>query len=115
MYLPYAQAPPSLRGQAEIKVNTLLDPAMMIPAIRDQVDAVARDMPPVEIVPDQELQDFEGREERSLARLLGGFGRWPSAWPSWVSTARSRIRSRSACVSWPFASPLALPGAPCCG
>jgi predicted permease len=74
VYLPYAQAPQSLRGQAEIKVNTLLDPAMMIPAIRDQVRVVAADMPPVTIVPDQELQDFESREERSLARLLAGFG-----------------------------------------
>ena len=74
VYLPYAQAPETLRGQAEIKVNTRLDPAVMIPVIRDQVQTVARDMPPVKIVPDQELQDFESREERSLARLLGGFG-----------------------------------------
>lgn len=74
VYLPYAQAPQSLRGQAEIKVNTLLDPAVMIPAIRDQVQVVAADMPPVKIVPDQELQDFESREERSLALLLAGFG-----------------------------------------
>jgi ABC-type antimicrobial peptide transport system permease subunit len=34
---------------------------------------VAGDLPPVKIVTDQELQDFESREERSLARLLGGF------------------------------------------
>lgn len=74
VYLPYAQAPQSLRGQAEIKVNTLLDPAVMIPAIRDQVAAVAADMPPVKIVTDKELQDFESGEERSLARLLAGFG-----------------------------------------
>lgn len=74
VYLPYAQAPETLRGQAEIKVNTRLDPAVMIPVIRDRVQAVAIDMPPVKIVPDQELQDFESREERSLARLLGGFG-----------------------------------------
>jgi hypothetical protein len=73
LYLPYAQAPRSLRGQAEIKVNTLVNPAVMIPAIRDQVQAVAVDMPPVKIVPDQELQDFESREERSLASLLAGF------------------------------------------
>jgi predicted permease len=74
VYLPYAQAPQSLRGQAEIKVNTLLDPAVMIPAIRDAVQTVAADMPPVSIMPDQELHDFESREERSLARLLAGFG-----------------------------------------
>ena len=74
VYLPYAQAPEALRGQAEIKVNTLLDPAVMIPAIRNQVQTVADDIPPVKIVADQELQDFESREERSLARLLGGFG-----------------------------------------
>jgi predicted permease len=74
VYLPYAQAPEGLRGQAEIKVNTLLDPAVMIPVIRDQVQAIASDLPPVKIVTDQELQDFESREERSLARLLGGFG-----------------------------------------
>lgn len=75
MYLPYAQAPEELRGQAEIKVNTLLDPAGMIPAIRDQVQAVANDLPQIEIVTeDQDLEDSENREERSLARLLGGFG-----------------------------------------
>ena len=73
LYLPYAQAPRSLRGQAEIKVNTLVDPAVMIPAMRDQVQAVAVDMPPAKIVPDQALQDFESREERSLASLLAGF------------------------------------------
>jgi predicted permease len=74
VYLPYAQAPGELRGQAEIKVNTLLDPAVMIPAIRNEVQAVASDLPPVKVVTDQDLQDFESREERSLARLLGGFG-----------------------------------------
>jgi len=75
MYLPYAQAPEELRGQAEIKVSTLLDPTMMIPAIRNQVEAIADDLPAVKIVTeDQELQDSENREERSLARLLTGFG-----------------------------------------
>src|SRR5579864_5699428 len=44
VYLPYAQAPQSLRGQAEIKINTLVDPTVMIPAIRDQVQAVAGDL-----------------------------------------------------------------------
>ncbi|KAA6458254.1 ABC transporter permease [Acidobacteria bacterium AB60] len=74
VYMPYAQAPATLRGQAEIKVNTVTDPDVMIPAIRNQVEAVAPDLPPVKIVPDQELQDFESREERSLAGLLAGFG-----------------------------------------
>jgi predicted permease len=74
VYLPYSQAPGELRGQAEIKVNTLLDPAVMIPAIGNEVQTVASDLPPVKIVTDQDLQDFESREERSLARLLGGFG-----------------------------------------
>jgi ABC-type antimicrobial peptide transport system permease subunit len=73
MYFPYAQAPEELRGQAEIKVNTQLDSSIMMPAIRDQVQAVARELPTIEIVTDQDLQEFESREERSLARLLGGF------------------------------------------
>lgn len=73
MYLPFAQAPEGLRGQAEIKVNTALDPGVMIPAIRNEVQAVAGDLPPVNIVTDQELQDYESREESSLTRLLGGF------------------------------------------
>ncbi len=55
-------------------MNALLDPVVMIPAIRDQVQAVAVDIPLVKIVPDQELQDFESREVRSLACLLAGFG-----------------------------------------
>lgn len=74
VYLPYAQAQEELRGQAEIKVNTLIDPALMIPMIRNEVHAVASDLPPVKIVTDQELQDDASGQERSLTRLLGGFG-----------------------------------------
>jgi predicted permease len=75
LYLPYAQSLPELRGQAEIKVNTLLDPAVMIPAIGSQVQAIAPDLPPVKIVRvDQDLQDSQSQQERSLAQLLGGFG-----------------------------------------
>ncbi len=75
VYLPYAQAPAELRGQAEIKVSTSLPPALMIPAIQNAVHAAARDLPPVNIVQvDQDMQDTETREERSLAQLLGGFG-----------------------------------------
>ena len=74
-YLPYAQAPEDLRGQAEIKVSTWLDPAVMIPAIQNQVHSVARDLPPVNIVGfDEELEHAQNREERSLTQLLGGFG-----------------------------------------
>jgi ABC-type antimicrobial peptide transport system permease subunit len=46
----------------------------MIPAIRSRVQAEAPDLPPVKIVTDENLQDFENREERSLTELLGGFG-----------------------------------------
>lgn len=75
VYLPFAQASEQLRGQAEIKVNTLLDPAVMIPAIRNEVQAFAKDLPPVKILTvDQDLEDAENREERSLARLLSIFG-----------------------------------------
>ena len=74
MYLPYAQAPGDLRGQAEIKVNTVLNSAVMIPSIRNEVQTVVGDLPPAKIVTvDQDLQDSENREERSLARLLAGF------------------------------------------
>jgi predicted permease len=75
VYLPYEQAPAELRGQAEIKVSTWLPPAMMIPAIQNAVHAVAKDLPQVKIVQvDEDMQDSETREERSLAQLLGGFG-----------------------------------------
>jgi hypothetical protein len=75
VYMPYAQAPDDLRGQAEIKVSTSLDPAMMIPVIRDQVHALAKDLPPVQIVSvDRDLQETENRDECSLTRLLGSFG-----------------------------------------
>jgi ABC-type antimicrobial peptide transport system permease subunit len=75
VYLPYAQAPADLRGQAEIEVSTVLDPASMIPAIRNQVHSLANDLPPIKIVSaDQYLQESENREERSLTQLLVGFG-----------------------------------------
>ncbi len=75
VYLPYAQSLEEFRGQAEIKVSTWLDPAVMIPAIRNEVGAVAKDLPAPKIESvDEELQDAENSEERSLARLLGVFG-----------------------------------------
>jgi ABC-type antimicrobial peptide transport system permease subunit len=47
----------------------------MIPVIGNEVQASAKELPPVKIVTiDQDLQDAENREERSLARLLSIFG-----------------------------------------
>jgi hypothetical protein len=75
MYLPYAQAPESLRGQAEIKVNTLLDPAVMIPALRNQVRR-----------PDAVQDQSDCRSHRCVARLVlqgqfeGGRNVWNTGW-----------------------------------
>ncbi len=74
-YLPYAQAPAEYRGQAMIKVSTSIDPSAVTPAIREQVRQVAKDLPPLDIVSeDQLLAEEETSEERSLGSLLGGFG-----------------------------------------
>ena len=75
VYLPYAQAPDNRRGQAEIKVRTALNPTAMIATIRDEVHAVAKDLPLVQIGRlDEQLQQQESAEEHSLAKLFSGFG-----------------------------------------
>lgn len=73
--IPYAQATDDHRGHAWMMVSTSLDPSGMVPVVRDQVHALAKDLPPVEIVSlGQDLQESENGDERSLTRLLGSFG-----------------------------------------
>lgn len=74
IYIPYAQSPEEDRGQAMIKVRTAVDPESMIPAIRRQVHVVASDLPAVNIVKEDEVLAEDNSNERSLSRLLAGFG-----------------------------------------
>jgi putative ABC transport system permease protein len=46
----------------------------MIPMLRGHVHAVAKDLPEVTIVKEDKLISEENVQERSLTRLLGGFG-----------------------------------------
>jgi predicted permease len=74
VYLPYAQSPAEFRGQAMIKVSTLIEPDAMGKAIGEQVHATAKDLPPVAIMKEDDLLDNEKSDERSLSSLLAGFG-----------------------------------------
>ena len=74
VYIPYAQAPEEDRGQAMIKVSSAVDPESMITAIRRQIHQVAPDLPVVNPVKEDELLYEENGQERSLSKLLGGFG-----------------------------------------
>ena len=74
VYIPYAQAPQEDRGQAMIKVSTAVDPESMIAAIRRQIHTVAPDLPVVNPVKEDDLLYEENSQERSLSKLLAGFG-----------------------------------------
>ena len=76
VYIPYAQAPNESRGQAMIKVSTAVDPDSIIPAIRSQVHAVAKDLPVIDFIAreDDLLDEQSNGQEASLSKLLGGFG-----------------------------------------
>ena len=75
VYIPYAQSPDDNRGQAMIKVSTAIEPESIIPAIRSQVHAVAKDLPAIDfIAKEDEVLEESNSQEASLSKLLGGFG-----------------------------------------
>ena len=76
VYIPYVQAPNESRGQAMIKVSTAVDPDSIIPAIRSQVHAAAKDLPVIDFIAreDDLLDEQSNSQEASLSKLLGGFG-----------------------------------------
>jgi predicted permease len=74
VYVPFAQAPANGRGQAMINVSTAVPPETLIPMLRGQVRTIAKDLPEVTVLKEDELINRENVQEQSLTRLLGGFG-----------------------------------------
>jgi ABC-type antimicrobial peptide transport system permease subunit len=73
VYIPYTQAPPRMLGQGQFLARTATNPAAVIPAIRQSIQSVERDLPldNVETISEQ-MYDSLG-QERSMATLLAFF------------------------------------------
>jgi predicted permease len=74
VYIPYAQAPGDMRGQMLITLSLRGPVNAVLPAIRDQMRRIAKDLPMVGVTSEDEQIQSRTGEERSLAQLLGSFG-----------------------------------------
>jgi predicted permease len=74
VYIPYTQASPQQLGQMKFFVRTAGNPMSVVPAVRQQIQSVEKDLPLVDITTQaEEIMRLAG-EERSMAMLLGFFG-----------------------------------------
>jgi predicted permease len=73
VYIPYTQAFPDDYGQMTLVIRTALDPSSIIPAVRHQVQLIARDLPLGDVKSQAADADEKLGDERSLATLLGLF------------------------------------------
>jgi predicted permease len=73
VYIPYTQAPPRMLGQGQFLVRASTNPAAVMPAIRQVIKSVEKDLPldNVETI-SEEMYDSLG-QERSMATLLAFF------------------------------------------
>ena len=74
VYIPFSQAPGDMRGQMLITVSTQANLDAVLPAIREQMRRIAKDLPMVGVTTEDEQIQSRSGEERSLAQLLGSFG-----------------------------------------
>lgn len=74
VYVPYTQAAPEDLGQVKLFLRTVGGPVAIVPALRQQIQTVDKDLPLTGIqTQSEEMEGFLG-DERSLATLLSFFG-----------------------------------------
>ena len=73
VYIPYTQAFPDDYGQMTFVVRTALDPSSIVPAVRHQVQSIARDLPLGDVQTQASDADEKLGDERALATLLSLF------------------------------------------
>jgi predicted permease len=73
VYIPYTQAFPDDYGQMTFVIRTALDPSGIVPAVRHQVQLIARDLPLSDVKTQAADADEKLGDERALATLLGVF------------------------------------------
>jgi predicted permease len=74
VYIPFAQAPEEMRGQAVLEVRTPGNPNDAVAAVRQQVKEVAPDLPLVDMQTQTEVMEEALENDRSLAVLTSTFG-----------------------------------------
>jgi predicted permease len=73
VYIPYTQAFPDDYGQMTFVIRTALDPSIIVPAVRHQVQLTDRDLPLGDVKTQAADADEKLGDERSLATLLSLF------------------------------------------
>jgi predicted permease len=74
VYVPFAQAPGEMRGQAVLEVRTLGDPNNAIASVRQQLESVDKGLPLVGLQTQREAIEDTLGSDRSLALLTSTFG-----------------------------------------
>ena len=73
VYIPYTQASPQQLGQMKFFVRTAGNPMSVVPAVRQQIQSIEKDLPLVGIATQADEVIRQAGEERSMAMLLGFF------------------------------------------
>ena len=73
-YVPMAQAPPEILGQATLEIRATGDPTALAEAVRQRVRSVDKDLSFRKIYTQASLIDESLSDERALAGLTSGFG-----------------------------------------
>src|SRR5262245_17146298 len=74
VYIPYTQASSRELGQMMFFVRTAGNPMNIVPAVRQQIQSIGKELPLVGIATQDEAVKGQAREERSMAMLIGFFG-----------------------------------------
>jgi len=74
IYVPFAQAPEEMRGQAVLEIRTPANPSRVAASVQQQVKAVDNRLPLVGLQTQREVMEESLGNDRSLAILTSTFG-----------------------------------------
>ncbi|PYY18279.1 MAG: hypothetical protein DMG61_00830 [Acidobacteria bacterium] len=74
IYVPFAQAPEEMRGQAVLEIRTPANPTGVAASVQQQVKAVDNRLPLVGLQTQREVMEESLEDDRSLAFLTSTFG-----------------------------------------
>jgi predicted permease len=74
VYIPFPQAPPTQLGQAVLELRTAANSTDIAAALRHEVEAIDKNLPPLEIQTQGDVVEESLDKDRSLSRLVSFFG-----------------------------------------
>jgi predicted permease len=74
VYIPFAQAPEEMRGQAVLEIRASRKPSELIPTVRQQIESIDKTLPMNGLQTQESFMEERLESDRSLAILTTAFG-----------------------------------------